>query len=85
MVALLPKPAGGWRPIGLFSSAYRLWGRMRRPYAVQWEARLNKSHLSAGAFTGAGDVVWKQAVRSEHATSREDKKGVACSVLWDLH
>eukprot|EP00959_Pyramimonas_sp_CCMP1952_P022878 480700-Pyramimonas_sp.AAC.1 len=85
MVALLPKPAGGWRPIGLFSSAYRLSGRMTRPCAVQWEARFNKSYLSAGVFTGVGDAVWRQAVRSEHATSRKDKKGVACSVLWGLH
>eukprot|EP00959_Pyramimonas_sp_CCMP1952_P222487 4651125-Pyramimonas_sp.AAC.1 len=38
MVPLLAKPAGGWRPIGLFSSFYRFWGKLRRPIAASWEA-----------------------------------------------
>eukprot|EP00959_Pyramimonas_sp_CCMP1952_P116192 2428940-Pyramimonas_sp.AAC.1 len=35
---LLAKPAGGWRPIGLFSSCYRCWGKLRRPIAASWGA-----------------------------------------------
>ncbi|CAK0911035.1 unnamed protein product, partial [Prorocentrum cordatum] len=45
---------------------------------------LARPYLAAGAFTGAADVVWRQAVRSEFATGSRGS-GVACSVLWDLH
>eukprot|EP00959_Pyramimonas_sp_CCMP1952_P052837 1104941-Pyramimonas_sp.AAC.1 len=84
MIALLPKQVGGWKPIGLFASSYRLHGRLRRPYAVSWENDLARPYLAAGASTGAADVVWRQAVRSEFATGSRGP-GVACSVLWDLH
>eukprot|EP00959_Pyramimonas_sp_CCMP1952_P355505 7445920-Pyramimonas_sp.AAC.1 len=33
IVALIPKTVPGFRPIGVFSSPYRLWGRARRPIA----------------------------------------------------
>ena len=39
MVIMLGKPKGGFRPIGLFTSFYRLWAKARRPYAEAWEAR----------------------------------------------
>ena len=38
MTVLLQKPAGGYRPIGLFSAMHRLWARARRPFAERWEA-----------------------------------------------
>eukprot|EP00959_Pyramimonas_sp_CCMP1952_P246160 5145167-Pyramimonas_sp.AAC.1 len=37
MLAMLPKPMGGLRPIGTFTSTYRLWGKTRREVAVEWE------------------------------------------------
>eukprot|EP00959_Pyramimonas_sp_CCMP1952_P400451 8390924-Pyramimonas_sp.AAC.1 len=70
--------------MGLFASPYRLYGRQRRPCAVSWENDLARPYLAAGAFTGAADVVWRQAVRSEFAAGSRGP-GVACSVLWDLH
>eukprot|EP00959_Pyramimonas_sp_CCMP1952_P111842 2339374-Pyramimonas_sp.AAC.1 len=80
-MALLAKPQGGFRPIGLFSSGYRLWGRARRKLASSWELANSRNYLAAAASNGASDVVWRQALRSELGV-REGK--AAASVLWDL-
>eukprot|EP00959_Pyramimonas_sp_CCMP1952_P336702 7050451-Pyramimonas_sp.AAC.1 len=56
LAPLLEKPAGGWRPIGLFSSFYRLWGKLRRPHAARWEYGRSRSYLAAGKSAGAADV-----------------------------
>eukprot|EP00959_Pyramimonas_sp_CCMP1952_P426493 8932865-Pyramimonas_sp.AAC.1 len=37
LLALPPKATGGYRPIGVFCSWHRVWGRCRRPRALHWE------------------------------------------------
>ena len=81
MVLLLGKPKGGFRPIGLFASFYRLWARARRPFAEEWEAKNWRGYFACGAGRGAQDAVWRQAVRSEAGVARQE---VACSLLWDM-
>ena len=81
MIALLPKASGGWRPIGLFPGIYRLWGRCRRPWAVAWERAHDRHYYAAGQHTGAGDVVWRQAVLSEAGVQQGF---CSASVLWDM-
>ncbi len=81
MVALLPKPAGGFRPIGLYPAVYRPWGRCRRDLAVSWERSNDRHYYAAGQHTGAGDVIWRQAMLSEAGV----QQGLCCaSVLWDM-
>ena len=80
-LALLAKAAGGFRPIGLFSSGYRLWGRAPRNMASDWEAAHPRQYLAASAFNGASDVVWRQSLRSELGVR---KKQAAATLLWDL-
>ena len=36
-IQLLRKPAGGRRPIALFSSPYRVWGKTRKRHLQTWE------------------------------------------------
>eukprot|EP00959_Pyramimonas_sp_CCMP1952_P332048 6952749-Pyramimonas_sp.AAC.1 len=38
-MALIAKPSSGFRPIGIFCSAFRLYGKLRRTLADKWEAR----------------------------------------------
>ena len=47
VTALIPKPKGGVRPIGFFSGLYRIWARVRRPYADQWEKEHDKPFFAA--------------------------------------
>ena len=53
LVCLLPKPQGGVRPIGLYRSLKRLWGRCRRRFLRKWEVMLAR-HPAFGASSGDG-------------------------------
>ena len=50
LIVLLPKPEGGFRPIGLFPTVVRIWMRARVCVARAWEA----AHALPCLFGGAG-------------------------------
>ena len=52
VVVLLPKPDGGFRPIGLPPHLPRVWVRVRRGVAKSWEAKCDRPFLYAGAGRG---------------------------------
>ncbi len=78
---LLEKPKGGFRPVCVYASLYRLWAKARQPVATAWEARYPRQYLSAAAGNGPADTAWRQAVRQEAAVSQG---GAAASLMWDL-
>ncbi len=67
IIALLPKPDGGRRPIGLFPLLPRIWMKMRRAVAEEWERCNARPYLYAGTGKGADVAAWKQAARAELA------------------
>ena len=69
IVALLPKPDGGRRPIGLFPWLPRVWMRIRRQVARDWELANPRPYLYAGVGKGANVAAWKQGARAELAQS----------------
>eukprot|EP00959_Pyramimonas_sp_CCMP1952_P355471 7445526-Pyramimonas_sp.AAC.1 len=69
---MLTKPTGGYRPMGVFCSWYRVRGRLRRARALFWEQQHPRRHWAAGAFRGASDVVWRRSGRAEAGTSRKE-------------
>lgn len=69
IIVLLPKPDGGFRPIGLLPLLPRIWMRARRDVAQVWERRNARGYLYAGAAKGATVAAWKQAARAELAAS----------------
>ncbi len=78
----LPKPDGGYRLIGIFTAAYRVWARARRPLADQWESAHDRPYFAAGAHRSPVDAVWRQSLRAEAAMSEEG--WTAAAVLTDL-
>ena len=68
IIALLPKPAGGLRPIGLFPWLPKVWAKARRNLALEWENRVTRPYLYAGPGRGADHAAWKQAAHAEHAS-----------------
>ncbi len=78
---LLEKPRGGYRPIAIYCSVYRLYTKARRNVAAEWEARHRRQYFSAAAGNGPLDTTWRQAVRQEASLARG---GAAASLLWDL-
>ena len=47
VISLIPKATGGTRPIGLFSGLYRLWTRVRRVEASEWEQKNSRDFFAA--------------------------------------
>ena len=81
VIVLLPKPQGGYRPIGLFPTLVRLWMRVRLPVAQAWQAANERAYFYAGPLKGAQVAAWKQAARAEMCKS----KGLDyATVLLDL-
>ena len=69
IIALLPKTDGGFRPIGLMPFMPRLWARVRRRLAREWEAKNSRAYLYAGEAKGPNVAAWKQAMAAEVAAA----------------
>ncbi len=65
VAALIPKQAGGFRPIGMAPAIYRLWSKARRVYGDEWEQRNQRSYFSAARGNGPVDTLWRLAARQE--------------------
>eukprot|EP00972_Heterocapsa_arctica_P036992 5445337-Heterocapsa_arctica.AAC.1 len=48
LVPQLEKATGGYRPIGVCSSFYRLWGKPRRDHCDEWEKANWRPFFAAG-------------------------------------
>ena len=64
---MIPKPDGGWRPIGIYPSYIRLWFRARSIQIKQWEAEEKRDCLYAGPGMGSSVATWKAAFAAEGA------------------
>ncbi len=82
-VVLLPRPDGGFRPIGLFPFMVRAWFRVRRPLVLKWEAETEaaRDYLFAGKQKGAHVAAWQHAFRAEHAA---DSGATFAALLLDM-
>ena len=69
IIALLPKTDGGFRPTGLIPFLPRIWSRVRRRCAREWEDKNQRPWLYAGKAKGANVVAWKQAMAAEAAAA----------------
>ena len=77
LVCLIPKAAGGVRPIALLASFLRVWARVRRPIARQWE----KEHDRECFQNNCVDALFDQALHDEAAFWTQS---VSVSVLLDI-
>ena len=69
IVHLIPKAAGGRRPIGLLASLVRLWERARRPTMRSWQASCRRTYNWMARGRGAERSVWAQALYEEAASA----------------
>ncbi len=79
--ALLPKPKGGFRPIGIMPAPYRLWAKSRRAWADKWEAEHARPFLSSAKGNGPIDTLWRMGVRQEAGTALDDQAAVIAEDL----
>ena len=81
-IALVPKSAGGLRPIALCQSVTRIWMKVRYQIVRKWE--IDKTHhlpFAAQKCRSPSEVVWRHAFKAEAAQS--SNVHFAC-LLWDL-
>ena len=71
VVALIPKPKGGLRPISIFTSFFRLWSRCRSEYRRQWCSEHDRAYFANATGNGVEDTVWRQALQNERAAEGE--------------
>ncbi len=81
VMPMIAKPRGGHRAIASLVGLYRLWTRLRREEARNWEAANDRPYFAAGKGRGPQDAVWRQAARAEAAVSARRH---AATVLWDM-
>ena len=64
VTALLPKPKGGTRPIGLFRCMFRLWSKVRQHHARAWVDSLGDKarHFTMLPGRRCSDAVWRSQV-----------------------
>jgi len=80
-IFLLQKLSGGTRPIGLFTSFYRLWSKCRQTEAAAWTSRNDRPYFAAGRARSTIDPVWRQSILN-HLTKVRGQHAV--SLCWDL-
>jgi hypothetical protein len=82
IVALIPKPLGGERPIGIFPSILRVLTRwLRRTLGRQWLAANARPQFYGRAGHTAEQCVWMQSALTANATASGHH---AASVLLDV-
>ena len=81
-MVFLPKPMGGYRPIGLLVALLRVWGKVRHDQVMAWELEFADKSYSWGAKDkSATKAVWKQALAAEYARASGKAAG---ATLLDL-
>ena len=70
IVAMIDKPKGGLRPVALFTSMLRVWGRARRPAADEWRRNNDRGYVIFGAGESPEQAIWRQAVVAKQAGNR---------------
>ena len=81
LLHLIPKAAGGRRPIGLVDGLCRLWELARRPVVREWRRQQRRPYDYGARGRKATDAVWLQALYDEAA---EEDGEAAATVLLDL-
>ncbi len=70
MMRLIPKSAGGRRPIGILASLVRWWERVRQPEVQKWRMEQARDYNYSARGRRADQAVWRQALTDEAARAR---------------
>ncbi len=81
LMHLIPKLAGGRRPIGILATVIRWWEKSRRGTVRQWRARNARRYDWAASGKSSEQGVWVQSIRHAAARARGDH---LASTLLDL-
>ena len=77
---MLPKASGGFRTIGIFAGAVRLWAKARRGLCGEWEASHDRPYWGAAKDRRPLDPVWRWAISAESTPSSDQAAAVMVDV-----
>jgi hypothetical protein len=77
---LLHKPTGGFRTIGLLSTFYRIWAKVRMPLVREWGQSVPRCFYAAGVGKSTDDAVGRLLLATEGLEEDEE----AASFILDI-
>lgn len=77
---LLAKPTGGFRTIGLLSSLYRVWAKLRMPLVRAWSASVPRPYFAAGVGKSTEAAVGRLLLTAEATLEGEE----AACIIADI-
>eukprot|EP00971_Amphidinium_carterae_P310976 6179825-Amphidinium_carterae.2 len=66
---ITPKPGGGWRPIALLPSLFRVWGKLREDHLRAWAREQGLPAHWGGKGKEASKAGWYYAMQLEYAAA----------------
>ena len=81
ILKLLPKPAGGYKIIGILPTLLRMWCRIRREFIRCWQITNARSYFWGDAGRGSEKAVWWESLANESCVLKGRQ---AVTVLLDL-
>ena len=81
MFILLDRPQGGDRAIGLSVAPLRIWSKLRRPLATDWETEHNGSFLCGATGRPCEKAAWSLSV---YAGAAQEPGGAGAAFFLDL-
>ena len=81
ILKLLPKPAGGYKTIGILPTLLRIWCRTRREFIRCWQLTNARSYFWGDAGRGFEKAVWWESLANESCVLKGRQ---AVTVLLDL-
>ena len=77
--ALLSKPSGGFRPIGVFRSMFRVWSRARQSLVRAWALQRVPAVFNVLPGRATVDTIWRSQVRRTGGLTQ-----YAAELNWDV-
>ena len=71
LTALIPKSDGGFRPIALFRTAFRIYAKCRSQRVKQWAEQLPDAQCNNSKGRWVGDSTWRMQIRAITSTARK--------------
>ena len=81
MVRMLPKPTRGFRPIGLFPTLIRVWGKLTQLLKEWTRENEPDAAINMAAGRSTGDATWRHKMLAEQDKKEGRHKAEA---LWDV-
>ena len=83
-VVLLAKSTGGYWPIALLPSIYRVWAKARLSWVRSWASQLDRAYLALGSQKSTTDVAARVLVQTEAGAMATGTEHASLHAIVDI-